>query len=373
MRILIDAVAATGAGAGKSTIREMASTFPVLRPEHDYVFVVQPALAHVVHDVEPSVRTISPPEKLASTPQRVAWEHGILPLTVRRFRPDVVYSPFNVVPTLWPRPKPALAVTVMNLAPYAPAVLAMYGPRTRLRFAAHRRLTDRSIAGADVVFLQSKQGFALIGSALLNGKAEVVYPVAPPPQTGYTATARLPAPYFVVVADLYRYKGVELAVEALATVVGEDLPHLVVCGRHIELNYARSLKDRAITLGLERRVHFRGEIGHTEVLELLRGARACIAPSRFENLSRIPSEAMFAETPIIASDIPSYREICGDAALYFSLAAPDELAAHMRSLAVDEQAREHLVARGRAILNQANVPNPSESILEALERIAASR
>jgi glycosyltransferase involved in cell wall biosynthesis len=174
----------------------------------------------------------------------------------------------------------------------------------------------------------------------------------------------------LVVADLYRYKGVEQVVRALASVNGPYGPHLVVCGRPAEPDYLLALKKQATSLGLADRVHFRGQVAHAEVLALMRGARACIASSRFENLSRIPSEAMSAGTAIVASDIPSYREVCSDAALYFRLDAPHELAEHMRVLASDDRVRDQLIARGRSVLDEANVSDNVACILRSLERLA---
>ena len=43
-------------------------------------------------------------------------------------------------------------------------------------------------------------------------------------------------------------------------------------------------------------------------------------------------EAMRAGVPLIVSDIPVHREICGDAALYFQLSDPKDLAARIEEL-----------------------------------------
>ena len=59
-------------------------------------------------------------------------------------------------------------------------------------------------------------------------------------------------------------------------------------------------------------------------------------------------EAMLAETPIIAADIPTFREIGGDIALYFP---PDDsllLARAVDEVCHEPDAAKERVARGRA-------------------------
>src|SRR5437870_5497016 len=110
MRVIVDAVAAGNGSAGLVVVRELALRLPGLRPQHEYLFVVRRDLASTV-DFPPTVQTLVPPPPLQSLPLRVAWEHVVLPQLTRGFKADVAFSPFNVVPTVWPRPAPRVAVT----------------------------------------------------------------------------------------------------------------------------------------------------------------------------------------------------------------------------------------------------------------------
>jgi glycosyltransferase involved in cell wall biosynthesis len=57
---------------------------------------------------------------------------------------------------------------------------------------------------------------------------------------------------------------------------------------------------------------------------------------------------MLAETPIIAADIPAFREIAGDIALYFPPDDPVQLARAADSVRREPEAAKERVARGRA-------------------------
>ena len=59
-------------------------------------------------------------------------------------------------------------------------------------------------------------------------------------------------------------------------------------------------------------------------------------------------ESMAAGVPVIATDVPIHREICGDAALYFKPGDSEDLATQLMKLDKDPDLRTTLVKRGHA-------------------------
>jgi glycosyltransferase involved in cell wall biosynthesis len=99
----------------------------------------------------------------------------------------------------------------------------------------------------------------------------------------------------------------------------------------------------------------------------MRAAHGCIVPSRFENQCRVPVEAMSVGIPVLVSDIAAFREACGQAAFYFSLDNPKELAHHIAALLADPSLRQ---TAGEAGLERVGAMQPSEAaehILSAFE------
>lgn len=371
MRILVDAVAATS-GGGFSRTRELARDFPRLRPEHRFCFVAQRPVGDAVRELAPTARVVEPTGLLGRVPLRIGWEHGYLPLAEgRRFRPDIVFSPFSIAPTRWPTDEPRLAVIVSNLAPYAPAVRALYSGIERLRLETLRKLTDRTLARAHRVFVLSEQAHTLIDQRLIGGKTELL-PMAPPkaPLSQGGGSAWLPpVPFFAVVGDLLRYKGFELVLDALAGMRPRQRPLVLIMGGAVEPQYARALRQRVTDLRLTESVTFTGTLPHAEVLQLMQASVACIVPSRFENPGRPPVEAMGLGAPLIASDIPAFRDVCGDVPLYFKLDDPRELANHMLMLLADEDARKSVGAAGARRMRELSFSSASEHIIGSLERL----
>jgi glycosyltransferase involved in cell wall biosynthesis len=64
-------------------------------------------------------------------------------------------------------------------------------------------------------------------------------------------------------------------------------------------------------------VHYLGELAEPEMLDLLGRAAVYIATSKYEPFGLSPLEAALSHCALVVNDIPSFREIWGDAALYF--------------------------------------------------------
>ena len=86
-----------------------------------------------------------------------------------------------------------------------------------------------------------------------------------------------------------------------------------------------------------------GRINHVMLSNALQEFDAFVFPSMAETFGFPMVEAMRAEVPLIVSDIPIHREICGDAALYFRLGDPDDLATRVMELDGNPSLRSDLI------------------------------
>jgi glycosyltransferase involved in cell wall biosynthesis len=118
-------------------------------------------------------------------------------------------------------------------------------------------------------------------------------------------------PLVLAVARQEYQKGLDILVRAMPRVL-ETLPdaRLLVAGR--EGNLTPTLREDVGRLGLGGTVHFLG--ARQDVPELLCGADVFAAPSRWEGMPGTVIEAMALEAPIVASDIPTVREVVGSGA-----------------------------------------------------------
>jgi glycosyltransferase involved in cell wall biosynthesis len=117
---------------------------------------------------------------------------------------------------------------------------------------------------------------------------------------------RSPAPTFLYLGRLQRYKRVDLALRAFAGLV-EEFPasRLVVAGSG---DQAESLRSLAARLRISDRVDFPGRVSEEEKRELFRSAWANVYVSPKEGWGITNLEAGACGTPTIASDSPGLRE-----------------------------------------------------------------
>jgi len=374
IRLLIDGSAASGAGAGWTRVCELGRELPMRAPQHELAFVVRPRLrAQMEEIVAGSAAVISPSPRLGPAPTRVAWQLTRLPERARAFAPDVVLSLFNILAPRWPSPRPRLAVMVSNLAPFSREIRRTFRLRARPRDVLLHRLTRAALGSADLVVFQSRFSRATVTADCAVGRHVVIPHIPPtidlpPPAPAWSDGA----PYVAVVANRYPYKRIETVVEALARIEPDARPRLALVGTRADPRYAGRLDRLVDALGLGHEIVDLGPLPHEDALALMAGAAACIACSRFENLSRIPSEAMALGTPLIASDIPSHREAAGSAALYYRDGDAAALATTMQGVLGDLSTRKRLIAAGNVRTEQARRADPVGALLAALEELSAA-
>lgn len=118
-------------------------------------------------------------------------------------------------------------------------------------------------------------------------------------------------PYFVVLGTIEPRKNHWLLLHCwreLVTRLGDQTPHLYVVGRRgWECENIVDLLERCE--GIRPYVHELGNTSDAQLAGLVRGAQAMLFPSFSEGYGLPLSEALALGTPVIASDLPVFREI----------------------------------------------------------------
>lgn len=142
----------------------------------------------------------------------------------------------------------------------------------------------------------------------------VVAPLAPADLSVYDVCPLLNKPYFVILATIEPRKNHWLLLQLWRQLVerlGEEAPRLVVIGQ-------RGWECENVVDLLERCAPLKGFVFEystctdTELAAWLRHARALLFPSFTEGYGMPLVEALALGVPVIASDLPVFREIAGD-------------------------------------------------------------
>ena len=99
-------------------------------------------------------------------------------------------------------------------------------------------------------------------------------------------------------------------------------------------------------LGMGDDVVFTGYVAEEELLYLYNCASVVVYPSLYEGFGLPVIEALSCGAPLIISDIPSLREVAGDAALSFQSDDHEALAALLERVLLSEALRDDLRQRG---------------------------
>jgi glycosyltransferase involved in cell wall biosynthesis len=160
-----------------------------------------------------------------------------------------------------------------------------------------------------------------------------------------------PRPFTIGYAGhLYPWKGVDLVVEAIAALL--DTEGLIIGGHQGEADLTRvkALVDR---LHCSSRVTFTGHLPPHEALRRLRDAQVLTLPNPSSAIARDFTsplklfEYMAAGRPIVASDLPSIREVLrdGDNAILVEPGNPHALTEGIRRIKNDPALGETLAGR----------------------------
>ncbi|MEO7984996.1 MAG: glycosyltransferase family 4 protein [Gemmatimonadales bacterium] len=224
---------------------------------------------------------------------------------IRVERPDVLVEDINKVPLFLARQGvPFCAIvphlfgeTVFEEAPW---------PLAAAVWLAERPLPAAYRDSAFHVISESTRD-DLIGRGIPAAGIRVIHPgvdsvhLTPDPNG-----RRTPTPTFLYVGRLKRYKGIGLAIAALAAArrVRPDL-RFVVAGAG---DYLHELRRLASEQGQVDAVDFRGFVTDAEKLDLFRASWANLFPSPKEGWGITVVEAAACGTPSIASDSPGLRD-----------------------------------------------------------------
>lgn len=160
----------------------------------------------------------------------------------------------------------------------------------------------------------------------------------------------------VYIGQLYPWKGVDTLIEAMQYI---DAPLTVVGGIPFEDDLKR-IKKKAGELGVAGKINFVGFVPHSEVAGYLTAAQISVIPLPDNIIARDYTsplklfESMGAGTAVVASDLPSIREIIRDRenGMLFTPHDPKSLAKAVTALLTDRSLLESVTRQARADVKQ---------------------
>jgi glycosyltransferase involved in cell wall biosynthesis len=138
------------------------------------------------------------------------------------------------------------------------------------------------------------------------------------------------------------HKNFDGLIRALALIPESERPSLVITGSRGD----DPLRADVERLGLEHWVDLRSWVSEDELESLLDSTSALAVPSFAEGFGLPIIDAMARGIPVIISDLPVFREIAADAAVYFDPANDRDIARAIREIISDSALRQRLAGEG---------------------------
>ena len=316
-RVLIDGTMARS-GGGLTYLVNVVSRIAQLAREDPFLLLVRSErIACAIPASENLTIDLLPPVGLAG---RLGFALSGGARIAARWGADLYFSAGEGVPLHTGCPRIASFRNPNLFVPIDPE----YAIGERIRLLALRALAKLSARLCDRILFVSEDSARWIGDSIglpIARRAVVHHGID---VDRWRAAPRIPlhpSPYILSVSSIYRYKNFVRLIEAYALLAKRhpelDLPDLVIVGDDQDPPYARAMEAaRAATGELAARIHVLGEVPYADVAAWYAGARLFVFPSFLETFGHPLLEAMAAETPLVAADLPVFREIAGGAALY---------------------------------------------------------
>lgn len=156
--------------------------------------------------------------------------------------------------------------------------------------------------------------------------------------------------YFLFVGNSTPHKNVSFLVDVFAKykkVKNDDVQLVLVTKKTSEIT---TLIDKS---GCVNSIKLLENVSDSELGSLYSHSLACIFPSLKEGFGLPGLEALSADTILLASDIPVFREVYADAALYFNPRNEEELFSLLQDVTVmNSSKRKRLLAKGKKYTKQ---------------------
>lgn len=173
--------------------------------------------------------------------------------------------------------------------------------------------------------------------------------------------------YLLYVGNTYPHKNLDRAIEAVSGVnkKGHELYFLIASSRNI---FTDRLRNAAEEYGVEKYIKFSDFIPDNELGVLLNNSLAFIYPSLSEGFGLQGIEALASGTLLLASNIPTFKEIYKDNAQYFN---PYDFSSIVKTIqdaiSLSSQERQRIINNGQRFIKRYSWAKMAKQTLKIYE------
>jgi len=361
MHLFLNCLAAS-AGSGLTYVRNVVPQLS-RRSELRATLALSPQLRKEFGN--PSNISFVEKEIPAGAAGRFLWEQALLPRIIHESGADVLLSAGNFA--LWKSPVPQILLSGNSLytsPDFYGDLRARRSYRIWLETRARGFFARRSVRWADCTVAPSK-AFADTLRAWTGGKVISIHHGFDP-EIFFKNHGPLPSSIqnkidsgknalrLIFVRHYNYYRNFETLLRAIPYIKerlgGRDVQLFLTCKLSADESSGahRTNATAALVrhLGISNQVVELGAVPYHLLQHVIRACDIYVTPAYTETFAHPLVEAMACGLPIVASDLPVHREICGNAAAYFPRFSPQLLADRVVQLEQSSALRKQLVECG---------------------------
>ncbi len=319
--------------------------------------------------VTPASPLTSPDRRFLGNILRILWQQTVLPLSLRKQRASLVYSP---VPEGIFYPHLRQIITIHDVIPFKYPELY---PKQKYHFYYAVPILLRH-SQAVICDSESTKNDVMTYYRVEGERIRVIHP-------GFNAENFYPrskgivqerfglSRYLLYVGDMRPYKNLERTLEAFAGLNFGDI-RFVIAGKKDRRFYPR-IADKVAELSLGDKVAFLGYVAEEDLPHLYSEAAALVHASLYEGFGLPPLEAMACDCPVIASNVASLPEVCGNAVYYVNPYDVGGIAKGISQVLTRGDLRNTLIERGRERVRLFSWKKTVEQLLKVFEEALRSK
>jgi glycosyltransferase involved in cell wall biosynthesis len=348
MRVTIDAVGIRE-GGGASVLTELLHWLPVVRPQWQWdVYLLDRHLRNFDDPQVPEQVSLYPTSRGNNGFGRIWWVTRELPRLLRRQGADVVLSFANIGSN---RPVVPQVVYCQQLLAFSDTGNASRSLVRRVRLRLLQRSIRRGLPASSAVIVQTtgmREEIVARFPALAT-KVHVIPSGFRTPSSQPQVRPELAAmieraarPRLIYVSALLPHKNHCELLGAVRLLMASHPTVSLLLTVDLQKTTKQERVRRAVLehlndSGLRERVTCMGHLSADEVDYALRRADLLVFPSLAESFGLPLAEAIAAQCPIAASDLPYAHEVAGDAAVYFNPSDERSMAQCIKGVLNDDE------------------------------------
>ena len=301
---------------------------------------------------------------------RSFWEQTILPIHIRKNGGyDILLNLTNSAPVL--------------LSPGVPQILLVHDVGFRNKqwfsnfFSSYLTWVVESAAKRGVRFTTVSQTSAQELAAMLPAAAPaLVVPNDSDEPPASLAAKKFAHRYGLFIGSLNPRKNISGAIAGFQKFIDTER---VEATEHVEVRLHIVGGESAIFAALPpalrecRNVVFQGYVSDAEKWALLKGAAFLLLPSFAEGFGLPVLEALKVGTPVVASDIPVFRELFDNAVEYVDPHSAEDIGRGIREVTENRDKKTQLIAAGSKIVERFSWKAAAQKYVQLLEEMHRAR